>query len=110
MKYSVKNLGQMLFAANPIHVLIVCFAAMLTTAAAYAFVAPAAGDFAFEVYDFVVLRILNGPIGFVLGVAAMAFGALQAFRNAVMQGIVIGAAGILVMNAENLVTALGAVV
>ncbi len=70
--------------------------------------APAAGDFSYEVYDLVVTRVLNGPIGFVAGVGTMAAGAIAAVQNKIFPGLVCMGSGTVLMNAESLVTALGA--
>jgi len=74
----------------------------------FAVAPPAAGDFSFEIYDLIVTNVLNGPIGFVAGVGTMAAGALAAVQQKIFPGVVCIGAGTMLMNAESLVTALGA--
>ncbi len=71
--------------------------------------APTSVGWASEIYDMAVTNILNGPIGFVAGVGTMVAGAIAALQQKIFPGIVCLCAGALLMNAEALVTALGAV-
>lgn len=81
----------------------------MVAAGAFAFAAPAAGTWGFEVYDVLVTRVLSGAIGFVAGVGAMVGGAIAAIQNKVFPGLVCIAGGVLMMNAESLLTTLGAI-
>ena len=82
-------------------------ALMLGAKIAGAFVAPAAGTFAYTVYDVAVNQMLNGAIGFVGGVAAMAMGAVMAIQQKIMLAIPCILGGAVLLNAETLVTTLG---
>lgn len=42
---------------------------------------PAAGSFAYDLYDIAVLKILQGPIGFVGGCGAIVYGAILAMQS-----------------------------
>jgi len=83
-------------------------AVILGTKIASAFVAPAAGTFAYTVYDVAVNQMLNGAIGFVGGVAAMAMGAVMAIQQKIMLAIPCILGGAVLLNAETLITTLGA--
>lgn len=85
------------------------FALALATTAARAFAIPAAGDFGFDVYDIVVNQILNGPIGFIGGVALIVFGATQIMKNWFTTILCI-VAGTVLIRADDLVVTLGALV
>jgi len=82
---------------------------VLVANAARAFAIPAAGDFGFDVYDIVVNQILNGPIGFIGGVALIVFGATQIMKNWFTTILCI-VAGTVLIRADDLVVTLGAVV
>ena len=84
---------------------------MLSTAAtAVAIVAPAGpGDFAWDVYDIAVNRILNGPIGFVAGVGAMVAGAVAAIQQKIGLAAMAILGGAVLLNADNMITSLGMV-
>lgn len=85
------------------------FGAMILGAKiASAFVAPAAGTFAYTVYDVAVTQMLNGAVGFVAGVGAMAMGAVMAIQQKIMLAIPCILGGAVLLNAETLVTTLGA--
>ena len=79
----------------------------LTASQAGAFTAPAAGSFAYTVYDVAVTQILGGAIGFVAGVGAMVFGAVLAIQQKVMGAVPSILGGAVLLNAETLVTTLG---
>ena len=65
---------------------------LLQTVSAFAMTTPAAGSFAYDLYDIAVTQILLGPIGFVAGVASMAFAAILAIRQMILPaaGVVLG--------------------
>ncbi len=75
--------------------------------AAMAIEQPAEGDFAYDVYDIAVNKILKGPVGFVCGAACIVLGAVAAVKNQLMLAVpaFIGA-GIL-LKADSLITTLG---
>lgn len=77
---------------------------------AFAIAVPAAGSFAFDVYDIAVNRILDGPIGFVAGVGAMAVGAVCAVQQKVFEAVPCILGGAILLNADSLVTSLGMIV
>ncbi|MEZ4566855.1 MAG: hypothetical protein R2860_07760 [Desulfobacterales bacterium] len=79
----------------------------LAASQAGAFTAPAAGSFAYTVYDVAVTQILGGAIGFVAGVGAMVFGAVLAIQQKVMGAVPSILGGAVLLNAETLVTTLG---
>ena len=81
-----------------------------STGVAFAIAPPAAGSFAFDVYDIGVNMILDGPIGFVAGVAAMAIGAICAVQQKVFEAVPAILGGAVLLNADSLVTSLGMVV
>jgi hypothetical protein len=81
-------------------------ASMLLSSVASAFTAPATGDFGYDVYDIVVNQILNGPIGFIGGVALIVFGATQIMKNW-FSTILCIIAGTVLIRAESLVVTLG---
>lgn len=84
-------------------------ALLIASGVAGAFTAPAAGDFGYDVYDIVVNQILNGPIGFIGGVALIVFGATQIMKNwfATILCII---AGTVLIRADSLVVTLGKLV
>jgi len=87
--------------------LLVFGATVLAARMAAAFTAPASGSFAYTVYDVAINQILNGPIGFVAGVGAMALGAVMAIQQKIMLAIPCILGGAVLLNAEGLVTTLG---
>jgi len=80
---------------------------VLTASQAGAFTAPAAGSFAYTVYDVAVERILQGAIGFVAGVGAMVMGAVLAIQQKVLAAIPAILGGAILLNADTMVTTLG---
>ncbi|MFZ2632617.1 MAG: hypothetical protein WA081_11280 [Desulfosalsimonadaceae bacterium] len=80
---------------------------VLTASQVSAFTAPAAGSFAYTVYDVAVAKILQGAIGFVGGVGAMVMGAVLAIQQKVMAAIPAILGGAILLNADTLVTTLG---
>ena len=77
---------------------------------AIAIVAPATGTFAYDVYDVAVVKMLQGPIGFVGGVAAMIIGAVLAIQGKIMGAIPAICGGAVLLKADALVTSLGAII
>ena len=82
-------------------------AVILGAKIAAAFTAPASGTFAYTVYDVAINQMLNGAVGFVAGVGAMALGAVMAIQQKVMLAIPAILGGAVLLNAESLVTTLG---
>jgi len=70
---------------------------------------PGAGTFAFDIYDVAVNQVLNGPIGFTGGVAAMAMGGMMAIQQKIALAIPCLLGGALLMTADTMTTTLGAV-
>lgn len=77
---------------------------------AHAIVAPAAGSFAYDVYDIGVNQILRGPIGFVGGVVAIVIGAVFAIQGEVMYSVPAILGGAVMLRADTVVTSLGAII
>jgi hypothetical protein len=81
----------------------------LMTGQSWAFTAPAAGDFGYDIYDITVNQILGGPIGFIGAVALIVWGATKMMTNWMIT-IVCVIAGTILIRAADMVTTLGAVV
>lgn len=77
---------------------------------AHAITAPAAGSFAYDVYDIGVNKILKGPIGFVAGVVAIVMGAAAAIMGEIMYAIPAILGGGILLKADAVVTSLGAMI
>lgn len=71
-----------------------------------AITAPVATAFAYDIYKLVVIDILQGPIGFVGGLAAIIIGAAQLAKNWILAilGVVTGT---VIIKADAIVTSLG---
>ena len=81
---------------------------MMVAPAAFAITAPAAGSFAYDLYDFVVNDLLLGAPGFVAGVLIMAVAAINLSKNWI--GAIAGMlGGVLLLNAHTLTASLGIV-
>jgi len=90
--------------------LIVCIAALgliLSAQEALAVAAPAAGSFAYDIYDIAVNDILKGPIGFVAGLGAVAYGAGLAIRQQIAGAIPALLGGGALLKADVIVGSLG---
>ncbi|MFB3925192.1 MAG: hypothetical protein ACE14T_03980 [Syntrophales bacterium] len=74
---------------------------------AFAIGAPAAGSFAYDIYDLSVNSILKGPIGFVAGLGAVAYGASLAIRQNIGGAIPALLGGAALLKADAIVTSLG---
>ncbi|MGB3209292.1 MAG: hypothetical protein WBB19_01160 [Desulforhopalus sp.] len=85
-------------------------ACLLISANAMAMAVPAAGSFAYDLYDIGVNQILLGPIGFVAGVACMVFAAILAIRQMILPaaGVVMG--GAFLLKADAVVQTVGAMI
>ena len=77
---------------------------------AMAMAVPAAGSFAYDLYDIGVNQILLGPVGFVAGVACMVFAAILAIRQMILPaaGVVLG--GAFLLKADTVVQSVGSVI
>ncbi len=81
-----------------------------TAATAAAITAPTGPtDFAWDVYDIGINRILNGPIGFVAGAGAMVAGAVAAIQQKLGLAAMAILGGAILLNADTMITSLGMV-
>ena len=64
----------------------------------------------FTVYDIIVTKMLKGPIGGAAGVAFIALGAIQAVRNNLIGAVPAVLAGGILIKADSVVRALGALI
>jgi len=73
---------------------------------ATAITVPATTDFAYDVYDIIVVKILQGPVGFVGGLAAIVVGAAQLTKSWMLAilGIL---SGTIIIKADSIVSSLG---
>ena len=85
-------------------------ACLMASANAMAMAVPAAGSFAYDLYDIGVNQILLGPIGFIAGVACMVFAAILAIRQMILPaaGVVLG--GAFLLKADSVVQTIGAII
>jgi hypothetical protein len=91
-------------------VLMALIVLIVSAGAAFAFTAPAATDFFYDIYDIGVNRMLKGPIGFVGGIIAMVAAAILAVRQMILPAAGTVLAGIFLLKADSLVTSLGALI
>jgi hypothetical protein len=101
------NLGKQ---GNKLGALVMIAALCLVSSNAMAMTVPAAGSFAYDLYDIGVNQILLGPIGFVAGVACMVFSAILAIRQMILPaaGVVLG--GAFLLKADAVVQTIGAMI
>lgn len=90
--------------------LLATLALVLLATSAMAFTAPVAGDFMFDLYDIAVNNILQGPIGFVGAIMAFVLAAILGMRQMIMPAVGTLLAGVFLLQADTIITALGAVV
>ncbi|GBO86293.1 hypothetical protein NUW46_19905 (plasmid) [Marinobacter sp. MA] len=82
---------------------------VLGSMTASAITAPAAGTFAFDLYDVAVNDMLKGPVGFVGGLAAIVLSAVQITKNWMLAaGGVLG--GTAMIKADSITTSLGMII
>lgn len=74
---------------------------------ASAITAPAAGDFGYDIYDIAVNDILQGPIGFVGGLACIVIGAVFAVKQQFMGAIPCVLGGAAIIKGDTIVQSLG---
>jgi hypothetical protein len=105
------HLGHYRFSTNRLMLfMVISMSVLMLQSIAFAIVAPAAGTFAYDVYDVAVVKMLQGPIGFVGGVAAMIIGAVLAIQGKIMGAIPAICGGAVLLKADALVTSLGAII
>jgi hypothetical protein len=88
-------------------VLLTAFMAMAIEPSAFAITAPAAGSFAYDIYDMAVNSILKGPIGFVAGLGAVCFGAVLAIQQKMGGAIPALLGGAALLKADSIVASMG---
>lgn len=97
------------FNKGPLTRILALLALFLGPQAVMAIAAPATGTFAYDLYDLAVNDILNGPIGFVGGLAVIVYGASQLMRSWMVALLAI-MAGSVIIEADAIVTSLGALI
>ena len=93
--------------------LLMSLVAMIVTLAAsqaMALVAPVAGSFSFEAYDFFITDVLKGPFGAIAGVLAIIAGVVVMIRQKLVPAVLCILGGVLVINSDNIVTSLGMII
>jgi hypothetical protein len=85
-------------------------ACLLATTQADAFTTPAAGTFAYDIFDIGVNQILKGPIGFAAGVGSMVAAAIMAIRQMLLPAAATILGGAFLLKADSVVTSLGAMI
>jgi len=85
-------------------------ACLVAVSQAEAFNAPAAGTFAFDIYDIGVNQILKGPIGFAAGVGSMVAAAILAIRQMLLPAAATVLGGAFLLKADSVVASLGALI
>lgn len=75
-----------------------------------AITAPATTGFAYTMYDIVVIKMLQGAIGFISGLALVIWGASMLPRGAYLPAAFTVAAGGMVIKADTIVTSLGMII
>jgi F0F1-type ATP synthase assembly protein I len=88
-------------------ILLAVFMVIAIEPSAFAITAPAAGSFAYDVYDMAVNSILKGPIGFVAGLAAVCFGAALAIQQKIGGAIPALLGGAVLLKADTIVSSMG---
>lgn len=84
--------------------------AVMTVSSAFAVTAPTTGSFAYDVYDLAVNKILNGPIGFVGGLAAVVLGGMMAVRNMILPAVGTILGGGMVIASDTIIQSMGAMI
>ena len=72
--------------------------------------APSTGSFAYDIYDIGVNSILKGPIGFIGGVGAIVFGAIEAIRGRILEAVPAILGGAALLKADSIVQTLGCII
>lgn len=93
-----------------IALLLSLMAVAASTTSVWALAAPAAGSFAYDVYDIGILQMLQGPIGFVAGAVAVILGAVAAIAGRIMFAIPAILGGAILLKADTIVNSMGALI
>ena len=94
-------------------VLLMTVVAMIVTLAAsqaMALVAPVAGSFGFEAYDFFINNILKGPFGAIDGFLSIIAGVVVMIQQKMVPAVLCILGGVLVINSDKIVTSLGMII
>ena len=85
-------------------------AGLMAATNAFALATPAAGSFAYDLYDIGVNQMLLGPVGFVGGCSVMVLAAILAIRQMLLPaaGAVLG--GAFLLKADTVVQSVGALI
>ncbi|ABK97894.1 hypothetical protein [Pelobacter propionicus] len=89
---------------------IVAIIVTLAASHAMALVAPAAGSFGFEAYDFFINKILKGPFGAIAGILAIITGVVVMIQQKMVPAVLCILGGVLVINSDKIVTSLGMII
>ncbi len=77
---------------------------------AYAITTPVLGDFAYDLYDIGVNKVLKGPAGFVGGIAGMVMAAILLIRQQILPAAATVLGSAFLLKADAIITSLGALV
>jgi hypothetical protein len=89
-------------------VLVVGSAVILTNPSlSFAINPPTEGQFAYKLYELAVRDILQGPVGFVGGVAAMVIGAVSLIGGRILTAVPAILGGAALLKAEDLIKGIG---
>lgn len=80
---------------------------MVGTESVLAFAPANTTGFGYDIYDFVVNKLLNGPIGSLIGVGVIIGGFVLAYKNNWMGAVLLLAVGIGALKAQSLSQSLG---
>jgi len=86
-----------------------CMMVVLAAASAFALTTPANGAFGYDAYDLFVNKGLQGPFGFVIAAALVAFGAYEFRKNPGVGIASLISSGVLV-KADSIVSTLGMII
>lgn len=89
---------------------VVAMIVTLVASQAMALVAPVAGSFGFEAYDFFINDILKGPFGAIAGVLAIIAGVVVMIQQKLVPAVLCILGGVLVINSDKIVTSLGMII
>ncbi len=91
--------------------LLVCMMLLAFTGTSLAAIAtPAAGSFAYDIYDLFINQILKGPIGFVAGAATVVYGGAVTAQGNYYAGIPALIGGLGLLKADTIVSSFGALI
>ncbi len=106
----IDSYGDRLVSRLTFMLLFILMALFMSTPSIWALANPAAGTFAYDVYDIGVLQMLQGPIGFVAGAVAVVIGAVAAIIGRVMLAIPAILGGAILLKADTIVNSMGAII